>query len=250
MGWFEQRHIERPNASKLTCISCNGFFWLPKSKETTYLTCSSDCDINRRKKIKDERTKNCEFCGNSFVPRTGQLKVGKGKYCSLSCSTKYDLKFNRTKESWERASLSRKQSFLEGKWEPLSGEKSPRWTGGKKKSDERIKERTRLGINAERVRAYRKKYPNKVKEFAHTRKGRKFGRLPNGTVKKIGDNQKWKCIVCKCNIKDKYHMDHIQPLAKGGLHTPDNIQLLCPSCNVRKSAKDPLQFMQENNYLL
>lgn len=40
------------------------------------------------------------------------------------------------------------------------------------------------------------------------------------------------------------------PLAKGGEHTPFNIQLLCPRCNVRKSAKHPVDFMQENGYLL
>jgi hypothetical protein len=29
-----------------------------------------------------------------------------------------------------------------------------------------------------------------------------------------------------------------------------NVQLLCPPCNLKKHAKDPIQFMQERGFLL
>jgi len=37
-------------------------------------------------------------------------------------------------------------------------------------------------------------------------------------------------------IGDGYHIDHIIPLAKGGIHTKNNIQLLKPSINMSKGA--------------
>lgn len=34
-----------------------------------------------------------------------------------------------------------------------------------------------------------------------------------------------------------YHVDHIRPIAKGGLNVAGNLQLLCPRCNLRKGSK-------------
>ena len=35
----------------------------------------------------------------------------------------------------------------------------------------------------------------------------------------------------------KYHVDHIKPLSKGGLHHQDNLQILTATENLRKGAK-------------
>lgn len=64
------------------------------------------------------------------------------------------------------------------------------------------------------------------------------------------ESQKFLCVVCKTDIKNKYHADHVVPLAAGGSNDILNIQLLCPSCNLSKGAKDPIQFMQTKGYLL
>lgn len=39
------------------------------------------------------------------------------------------------------------------------------------------------------------------------------------------------------NKNIKWHVDHIIPLSKGGLHHPDNLQILEASANLRKGAK-------------
>lgn len=60
-----------------------------------------------------------------------------------------------------------------------------------------------------------------------------------------------RCAVCKASIEGAaYHLDHIKPLARGGGNDPSNLQLLCPPCNLSKSAKDPIDFMQSRGYLL
>lgn len=35
-----------------------------------------------------------------------------------------------------------------------------------------------------------------------------------------------------------YHVDHIQPLSRGGLHHPDNLRVISAADNIRKGAKD------------
>jgi 5-methylcytosine-specific restriction endonuclease McrA len=54
-----------------------------------------------------------------------------------------------------------------------------------------------------------------------------------------------KCIACLADIAKEYHVDHIYPLAKGGSNGDENIQLLCPPCNTKKNAQDPIHFLQK-----
>jgi hypothetical protein len=46
------------------------------------------------------------------------------------------------------------------------------------------------------------------------------------------------CWWCKKPI-DKWHIDHVIPIARGGTNTPGNLCLSCPSCNQSKSARTP-----------
>ena len=56
--------------------------------------------------------------------------------------------------------------------------------------------------------------------------------------------QRDKCAICRKPLRDKGHVDHIEPIARGGSNWPRNLQLLCRSCNSSKSARDPVEFMQ------
>jgi 5-methylcytosine-specific restriction endonuclease McrA len=71
----------------------------------------------------------------------------------------------------------------------------------------------------------------------------------NGPVEDIDpyvvfDRDNWACQRCGCrtppslrgtHVADAPELDHIVPLARGGTHTFDNVQLLCRQCNNRKS---------------
>lgn len=60
-----------------------------------------------------------------------------------------------------------------------------------------------------------------------------------------------RCACCRRNLGESgYHIDHVVPLALGGMHDDSNLQLLCPSCNMSKHAKHPIDFMQSRGFLL
>lgn len=69
-------------------------------------------------------------------------------------------------------------------------------------------------------------------------------------IQRIIVAQKNRCAVCKVALSDSYHVDHIIPLVRGGSNWPANLQILCPTCNIRKAHKDPIQFMQSIGFLL
>jgi 5-methylcytosine-specific restriction endonuclease McrA len=85
------------------------------------------------------------------------------------------------------------------------------------------------------------------------RRARKAGSGGSFTKKQVLEllvKQKYLCISCRTSIKKKYHADHVVPLALGGSNMIENIQLLCPPCNLTKAAKNPVDFMQSKGYLL
>jgi len=55
----------------------------------------------------------------------------------------------------------------------------------------------------------------------------------------IFTNQNGLCAMCFSDVSLEYHVDHIIPLSKGGSNWPENLQILCPSCNCKKGSKCP-----------
>jgi 5-methylcytosine-specific restriction endonuclease McrA len=62
--------------------------------------------------------------------------------------------------------------------------------------------------------------------------------------------QKWKCAYCKVSLGQRYCVDHIVPLSRGGSNWISNLQLACRACNSSKGAKDPITFAQAKGLLL
>ncbi len=96
-------------------------------------------------------------------------------------------------------------------------------------------------IFRESNRKWSKKNPDKKAVYKHTRRAKERnaeGRFTAGDLAKIRLSQDNLCTICKVSLDTvKIDIDHITPLSKGGSNWPDNIQLLCQSCNRRKGAK-------------
>jgi 5-methylcytosine-specific restriction endonuclease McrA len=74
------------------------------------------------------------------------------------------------------------------------------------------------------------------------------GRFTADDLEHIKKQQGGKCAACR--RRRKLTVDHIVPLTRGGSNWPNNLQLLCRSCNSAKNNKDPIAFMQARGRLL
>jgi 5-methylcytosine-specific restriction endonuclease McrA len=96
-------------------------------------------------------------------------------------------------------------------------------------------------------KAYRLEHPEEYKEYnlqyRHALRAG-GGRMSKGYSKRLMIEQNGMCNACKCDLSISGHeLDHIVPISKGGPHCDANVQLLCPPCNRRKSAKSFEDFL-------
>lgn len=100
---------------------------------------------------------------------------------------------------------------------------------------------------------HKKDHPELARVYAQNRRARKResgGQLSAGLSAKLFKLQRGKCACCGNPLGDDYQMDHIIPIALGGMNTDNNIQLLRATCNRQKHAKHPVDFMRQRGFLL
>lgn len=90
------------------------------------------------------------------------------------------------------------------------------------------------------AKAWKRKNPNRRRELEMRRNARKRAT----TTEPVDYDRIWResrgvCGICKHDILiyDQIHFDHIVPLARGGTHTRDNIQVAHAVCNLKKQDK-------------
>jgi 5-methylcytosine-specific restriction endonuclease McrA len=109
-------------------------------------------------------------------------------------------------------------------------------------------------LKPDRVMAIKRKWAKanrvslRMKE--HRRRARISGFIPKTFVFELMGMQRGKCALCGINCRSLFEVDHIVPLAAGGEHVKENLQILCPPCNRKKGAKDPIAHAQELGRLL
>jgi 5-methylcytosine-specific restriction endonuclease McrA len=112
---------------------------------------------------------------------------------------------------------------------------------------ERERGRKWKAANIDRVLDYARKWkianPDKHAVMQQNRRARTKGNggtLSKDIVERLMIAQGGKCACCGADLKQTgYHLDHIMPIALGGLNDDSNVQLLTPKCNLRKGAMHP-----------
>jgi len=206
--------------------------------------------------------KPCIKCGSTDRKKNGQCKP---------CATAATVAWQKLNHDKINASRLAKASVLENREKHRI--RCAEW---RKNNPEKSKESSRLyyqnNTDKERIRAvtWKQKNPSAVKcrqmvrsawkknnpelcrVYRQNRRAKVLlsgGKLSNGLAEKLLKLQRGMCACCK-QVLEKYHLDHRMPLALEGLNTDENIQLLCPKCNRQKSAKHPVDFMQELGFLI
>jgi predicted RNA-binding Zn-ribbon protein involved in translation (DUF1610 family) len=232
--------------------------------------------------------KKCRKCGNTEFYKNNKCVSCSKKY-SAAWSLANPDKQKEMNNKWrlnniEKIKLNSKIRYdknpdkyrkMSNNWRSLnknkSKETSKKWhinnPESKKESDKRyrkkhfdkcknITDKWRKN-NPEKIKSYSNKWrisnPIKVRARACVRRSRQRnadGSFTEKDIKLLMKKQKNKCVACNKNISKSYHIDHIFPLALGGNNKISNIQLLCPTCNVKKGAKNPIDFMQSMGFLL
>jgi 5-methylcytosine-specific restriction endonuclease McrA len=97
--------------------------------------------------------------------------------------------------------------------------------------------------------------PESRKKKAEYERARRQNRRAGGgsicvdDISEIKNSQRNMCAECNAGIT-AFHVDHIIPIKLGGSSEKGNLQILCPTCNLKKGAKDPLDWAKENGRLL
>jgi len=106
----------------------------------------------------------------------------------------------------------------------------------------------------ESTRRWREENPEQARITDRNNKLRRRGAVGSHTladIDRLRALQRHRCAECGTDTRSAgYHVDHVVPLALGGTNWPNNLQILCPKCNLEKHATDPIKFAQRKGRLL
>lgn len=204
----------------------------------------STADFSRDKNKSDGLQRICKLCERAYGAAYRAANPEKSKASSSAW-----VEANR-----ERVRL-RQAAYYRANAKRISARDAAKHAANPEK--ERARSAAKRAANPAKANGYSAAWAraNPEARRANSRNRRARQRNAEGThtaddVKTLLILQKYKCVVCKVDIKNSYHVDHIQPISKSGGNGMDNIQLLCPPCNLHKHAKDPIDFMQSKGFLL
>lgn len=190
---------------------------------------------------------DCKFCGKKFHVKRKEVVAGRGKFCSRSCSAKHNSAIKAEVAKNKRVLSHCKNCGKDILTKPSHSEKEGKFCSYKCRGDFFIKTGIFAGENNPRYSHGQSGFSG----FYNAQRRCAEGSYTKEDIRELMRLQKGRCVNCMKKIRGKkYHADHIIPIARGGSNWKYNIQILCPKCNLTKSAKDPIEWAQQNGRLL
>lgn len=217
----------------IKCSVCGKEF-KQKDKQNKY--CSKECLYTSLRKV---RKRHCKICGKEFTLDRRYLNQ---IYCSRECQHKHLSNYYNDlyKDDKEKRRLYQQ---LQNELKQLKQRYND--VQNKLQHIKRCKECNKyFYAETNKIKYCSKKCINK---FRNRQKDKRIYR--NGkpdlsiTLTKLYMRDKGVCQLCgrhidfDCDSNSKHYpsIDHIKPIAKGGTHSWDNVQLACRQCNSIKS---------------
>lgn len=235
---------EQGKIPKSYCINCGApiFELSHKAGRGPKKFCGTKCQNEYRHNGRFKFT-ICNYCGKTFEEKRDAPNL----FCSRTCASKFH-KWNKISEDDTLAEYSDeeyKKELLKEFEELVERAKQIQY----KIKHEKVCAVCGSPFTAKRVNQIccslecSKKHENRNKDKRIYRNGKPDLSI---TLTKLYMRDGGVCQICgrkidfDCDSNSDYYpsIDHIKPLAKGGLHSWDNVQLACRICNTFKSDKE------------
>jgi len=212
----------KANKKRTTCIICG------KEIEGHQKYCSDDCRTKatyiRNKKTFVER--ECRICGRSYFGRKNGVAA-----CSEECKAKWKANYGKVRQKYLKQKAERDRNKRPGKCEACGELFIPKM----------LHQRYCSGSCQRRDRYRRKEIKRRLRLIEN-------GEVDFSiTLGQVIERYKGLCAICgeSVNVAAKFtdndypSIDHIIPVARGGTHTWDNVQLAHRGCNIAKQDRIP-----------
>jgi len=200
-----------------TCAICGAAFYAHNRSQRKY--CSRACYYKTREIGQFKTCSKCkEYKPIAEFPRHRENKYqGYCQPCGLAVNAAWRSKNRPPKSGVVRFNLPKKTPE-ERKAAKLSFQRSYR-----NKNRDKVRLWNRLGM--------------------HRRKA--AGQMPDKWFfSRMMCEQDARCPYCSALLPMKFEIDHKIPISRGGTNNPENLHLVCPTCNMRKNNKTHEEFIQ------
>ena len=232
---------EQRNIPKSYCLNCGKPIFTLTSKKNIRKFCSNECQQAHRHR---ERFKFviCNYCGKTFEEKRDSPNL----YCSHACT-------NKAQRARKLAEDDTLKEYLDTEYKKELLKEYEQLIEQAKQIQYKIKHEKICAVCGS---AFTAKYSNQVccsekcsktrDNYLHDKRLSRNGKPDLSiTLTKLYMRDGGVCQICgrhinfDCDSNSDYYpsIDHIQPLAKGGLHSWDNVQLACRICNTIKRDK-------------
>lgn len=208
------------------------------------------CHIDKSDEAFSKNQKACKSCCQEYMKeyrKTKNYKISKAK-----SDKKYAIAHKEQIKQYRSTDAFKKRANELSRENPNTAVAHRRYKEAHQMQYREYDKRWKLE-HPEKVKIWselwKEKNIHRIREIKHNYKVKRRlveskGALSINIVGKLIDTQNNKCFYCDSKL-ETYHIDHIIPLAKGGEHKDFNVVLSCPKCNLTKSSKDPIQFVEE-----
>lgn len=196
-----------------------------------------------------ELLRTCTKCKAEYPPtpeyfnRRNERKSGLASHCKK-------CEHERVK-AWRKANPEKYRAQDERQRGSEASRRAMRNYYYRNKEKSRERSRRRQKEKKEALREYKMQYfqSNRERFAAYCRnryalKQQAEGTHTYGEIQQMYKDQGGLCAYCETDLGGYWHVDHMQPLTKGGRNDWTNLALTCPTCNMSKQALMPEEFME------